>query len=289
MVPRETLKFGIIPVNVGVSSAAQIIATAQAAEAAGFESLWTFEHVLLPTEFRSKYPYNESGDLGMPAEAPFFDPLITLAAIAMQTSTIRLGTGVNIVAQTNPLLLAKQAATLDVLSGGRFILGAGIGWLKQEFEALGVPFERRGARFDDYMVAIKKVWSGDAVEHESDFLSWHGFKSYPLPTQKPGVPIVIGGKAGRIYQRVARYGDGWFVPPCGADELATMLGELRRVCDDEGRDFEAIEITVLWDPEGGEGSLDALTRAGVSRVISMPGGLDGIKMISDRYIARTRQ
>jgi alkanesulfonate monooxygenase SsuD/methylene tetrahydromethanopterin reductase-like flavin-dependent oxidoreductase (luciferase family) len=103
-------------------------------------------------------------------------------------------------------------------------------------------------------------------------------------TQKPGVPIVIGGKAGRIYQRVARHGDGWCVPPCDADELATMLGKLRRACDDEGRDIDAIEITVLWDPEAGEDSLEALTRTGVSRVITMPGGLPDIKTISDRYI-----
>ena len=124
--------------------------------------------------------------MGAAPETPFVDPLIALTAIATQTKTIRLATGVNIVAQTTPLLLAKQAASLDFLSGGRFMLGAGIGWLQEEFVAMGVPFERRGARFDDYMVAMKKVWSGEVGEHDSDFLTWHSFKSYPLPTQAAG-------------------------------------------------------------------------------------------------------
>ena len=284
MTVRNSMKFGVIPVNVGVTSAEQIIATAQAAETAGFESVWTFEHVMLPTELRSKYPYNESGEFGTPPETPFFDPLITLAAIATQTTSIRLGTGVNIVAQTNPLLLAKQAASLDVLSGGRLMLGAGIGWIEQEFEAMGAPFERRGARFDDYMVAMKKIWSGEVVEHESEFLSWHGFKSYPLPEQKPGVPVIIGGKAGRVHQRIAKHGDGWFLPPSDPAELADMLAKLRAACEIEGRNYHEIEVTVLWDPEGGEESLKTLSDLGVSRVITMPGGIDGIQSIANSYI-----
>ncbi len=203
MSDQKVMKFGLIPINVGASAPEQIIATAQAAEAAGFESIWTFEHVMLPVQNKSRYPYNETGELGLAPETPLFDPLITLAALAMQTKTIRLGTGVNIVSQTNPLLLAKQLATLDVLCAGRLIFGAGIGWLQQEFDAMGVPFAHRGARFDDYMVAMKKVWSGEVVEHESPFLSWHGFKSFPLPVQKPGIPIVMGGNAGKILQRIA--------------------------------------------------------------------------------------
>ncbi len=140
---QKPMKFGLIPINVGAPAPEQIIATAQAAEAAGFESIWTFEHVMLPLQNRSRYPYNETGELGLAPEIPLFDPLITLAALAMKTTTIRLGTGVNIVAQTNPLLLAKQLATLDVLCGGRLIFGAGIGWLQQEFDAMGVPFAGR--------------------------------------------------------------------------------------------------------------------------------------------------
>ncbi len=211
------MKFGLVPINIGVAAPEQMIATAQAAEEVGFESVWTFEHVIVPVDYQSKYPYDKTGKMAAAPETPFVDPLIALTAIAAHTKTIRLATGVNIVAQTNPLLLSKQIASLDFFSGGRFMLGAGIGWLQEEFTAMGVPFERRGARFDDYMVAMRKVWSGDVVKHESDFLSWHGFKSYPLPVQKPGVPIIMGGRAGKIYQRNAKHGDGWFIPGAKPD------------------------------------------------------------------------
>ena len=173
------MKFGLIPVNVNVDSGAQMIALAQQAEAAGFESVWTFEHIVVPLSYDSKYPYHPGGKMAALPETNFIDPLIALTAVAVATKTIRLGTGVNIVAQTNPMTLAKQAASLDFVSGGRFMLGAGIGWLREEFKVMGTPFERRGARFDDYMEAMRKVWSGEVVEHESDFVSWHNFKSYP--------------------------------------------------------------------------------------------------------------
>ena len=117
--------------------------------------------------------------MGAKPDTNFIDPLIALTAVAANTTTLRLGTGINIVSQANPLQLAKQAASLDLVSNGRFMLGAGIGWLREEFDAMGVPFERRGARFDDYIVAMKKVWAGDVVEHQSDFINWSGFQSYP--------------------------------------------------------------------------------------------------------------
>lgn len=280
------MKFGLVPINIGVASAEQMIATAQAAEEAGFESVWTFEHVIVPVKYDSKYPYNKTGKMAAAPETPFVDPLIALTAIAVQTKTIRLATGVNIITEVNPLLLAKQAASLDFLSGGRFMLGAGIGWLREEFAAMGVPYERRGARFDDYIVAMKKVWAGDVVEHDSDFLSWHGFKSYPLPVQKPAIPIVMGGKAGRIYERIARHGDGWFIPGAGIDDLPPMLADLRAACEAEGRNYDEIELTVMWGPRGGEESLKALADLGISRVVTILGGdgIDGIKAIADAHI-----
>ena len=139
------MKVGIIPVNIGPESGAQMIQLAQLAESLGYESVWTFEHVIVPVDYESKYPYNASGKMGAPPETNFVDPLIALSAIAASTSRIRLGTGVNILSQVNPIYMAKQAASLDFISNGRFMLGVGIGWLREEFEALGVPFERRGA------------------------------------------------------------------------------------------------------------------------------------------------
>ena len=143
---------------------------------------------------------------------------------------------------------------------------------------------RIGARFDDYMVAIKKVWSGEVVEHESDFLSWHGFKSYPLPEKKAKTPIIIGGNAGKVFQRIARYGDGWFIPPMPMEQLPKQLKKLHEECKKEGRTSGAIELTTLWDPSEGSDALKVLYDLGVSRVVSYNTGLDGIKEIGDTYI-----
>ena len=262
------MKLGIIPINIGVQSVDEIIQLAQMAESLGYESVWTFEHVIVPVDYQSKYPYDDSGKMGAAPETNFVDPLLTLAAIAASTKTIRLGTGVNILSQVNPLYLAKQAASLDFISGGRFMLGVGIGWLKEEFDALGVPFERRGARFDDYVEAMRKVWSGKVVEHESDFISWHGFKSYPVPVQNP-LPLVMGGVKGKIFERIAKYGNGWNAPAGDPAEMKAHLENLRKACDAIGRDMSEIEITCMWPGIGGKAFLDQLEEAGVHRAVIM--------------------
>jgi probable F420-dependent oxidoreductase len=261
------MKIGLVPINIGMESLEQMVGLAQYAESLDFESVWTFEHVMVPVEYASKYPYSKDGKMGGGSDNPFLDPLIALSAIAAQTKTIRLGTGVNILSQANPLLLAKQAASLDVLSNGRFMLGAGIGWLKEEFEAMGVPFERRGARYDDYVVAMRKVWSGEVVEHQSEFINWSGFQSYPTPVQEGGVPIIIGGSKGKAFQRIAQLGDGWFAPTNDAASLTPMLEPLKIACDDAGRDYQSVEITSMWDNQGGMEAIEAFTDIGVSRVI----------------------
>lgn len=261
------MKLGLIPINIRMDSLEKMVGLAQYAESLGFESVWTFEHVMVPVEYESRYPYSENGKMGGGSDNPFLDPLIALTAVAAHTKTLRLGTGVNILSQANPLLLAKQAASLDVLSGGRFMLGAGIGWLKEEFEAMGVPFERRGARYDDYVVAMRKVWSGEVVEHHSDFLDWSGFQSYPLPVQEGGVPIIIGGSKGKAFQRIARYGDGWFAPVNDAESLKPMLESLKKACAKEGRDYQTVEITSMWDAQGGQEAVQAFADVGVSRIV----------------------
>lgn len=291
------MKFGLIPINVNVASNEQMIALAQKAEAVGFESVWTFEHIIVPLEYESKYPYHQSGKMAAAPETNFVDPLIALTAVAQATKTIRLGTGVNIVAQTNPMTLAKQCASLDFVSGGRFMLGAGIGWLREEFKVMGTPFEKRGARFDDYMVALRKVWSGEVVEHESEFLSWHNFKSYPLPVQRPGVPIIMGGGTGKIYERIAKYGDGWFIPPTGdwsvngeaGTGLDVALDSLRGACAEIGRDADEIELTTFWNPASGPDTLKALEDEGIHRVVIVAAMLgknlaEGIDRFAESYL-----
>jgi probable F420-dependent oxidoreductase len=262
------MKVGLIPVNMGVENVDQMIEISQKAESVGIESVWTFEHVIVPVEYESKYPYNPSGKMGAPPETNMIDPLIALTAIASHTSTLRLATGVNILPQTNPLYLAKQAASLDFVSGGRFMLGIGIGWLREEFDALGVSFERRGARFDDYIEAMKKIWSGEVVEHKSDFLNWSGFKSYPVPVQKPGVPCIIGGSKGKVFERIAKHGDGWYAPAQNADDLESMLKPLDEACAAVGRDRSTVEISTMWIPQMED--IDVVKRyedLGVSRLV----------------------
>jgi len=285
------MKIALIPINIGIQSLEQMVGLAQLAESLGFESVWTFEHVMVPVEYESRYPYSSDGKMGIGPEGVFLDPLIALSAVAAQTRTIRLGTGVNILSQANPLLLAKQAATLDVLSNGRFMLGAGIGWLKEEFDAMGVPFERRGARYDDYVVAMRKVWSGEVVEHRSDFIHWSGFKSYPLPVQEGGVPIIVGGSKGKAFERIARYGDGWFAPTNDAASLSPMLEELKAACRQFDRDYASVEITSMWDNQGGIDAIRAFEDIGVARVIVplFALGADpvaGVKQLAEEIVAR---
>ncbi len=284
------MKVGLIPVNIGVANAEQMVGMSQVAESVGVESVWTFEHVIVPVDYKSKYPYSPNGKMGAAPETNFIDPLIALAVVAAQTKTIRLGTGVNILSQTNPLLMAKQVASLDLVSNGRFMLGVGIGWLQEEFVAMGTPFERRGARFDDYVVAMKKIWSGEVVEHDSEFLNWHGFKSYPLPVQRPHVPVIIGGAKGKIYERIATVGDGWFAPAGDPTELSKSLDELKAVCKRLGRNYSEIEITAMWQPQTGLDTIRKLRDIGVARVVTfaMAAGdpTDAIKRLGDEVIAK---
>lgn len=266
------MKIGIVSINVGGPATAEnMVAVARHAEAAGIESLWTFEHVVVPTDYESKYPYDRSGKMPAAPETWFIDPLISLAYVAAATKTIRLGTGVNIFPQANPMLFAKQTASLDALSGGRLTLGLGIGWLAEEYRAMGTPFERRGARFDDYLEAVKKVWSGEVVEHESEFLSWHGFKSYPTPAQKPHPPILIGGTTRNTLQRVVRSAQGWYAPSDSTRELGEKIEELKKMAAQAGRPFESIDITTNWRFAKKPDALPELEELGVSRAVVLLG------------------
>ncbi len=285
------MKIGLIPVNIGFPHQQAMIDFAQQAEAADVESLWTFEHVIVPMDYDSKYPYDKSGKMAITPDTNFVDPLICLSAVAAATKKVRLGTGVNILSQANPLYMAKQAAGLDFLSDGRFMLGVGIGWLEEEFDAVGVPFARRGARFDDYVQAMRKVWSGEVVEHQSDFINWTNFKSYPLPVQNP-LPVIIGGDKGKVYQRIARYGDGWYAPTRSPADLAPRLQELKAVCEQEGRNYDDLEITAMWPLSGGLDELKAYADLGVARLnVPLPAmreanPADGLGKLHDEVISK---
>ena len=260
---------GIVPINSGYYIEPRFITRfAPLLESLGYESVWTFEHVIVPETYQSTYPYNPSGKLALAGGDRFVDPLIALSWVAACTERLRLGTGVNILTQTNPLYLAKQASSIDHLSGGRLMLGLGVGWLKEEFDALGVPFDDRGARADEYLDAMTQAWSGEPVDYRGRFVDWHGFRMLPPSTQRPRVPIVIGGTSAAAIRRVVARGDGWYVIHRDLEHFHELMSALRAEGDREGRDISELEITAYWNyhREGLDGA-KAYEEAGVNRLL----------------------
>lgn len=261
------MKFGIAFDNIVTFTRHEgLVTLAQGAEAAGFESLWTIEHVIYPEGYESSYPYDPSGKMMADASTPMPDPLIWLAFVAAATTELRLGTGIVILPQRNPVILAKELATLDSLSGGRVEFGIGVGWLKEEFEALGVPWARRGARTDEYIEAMRALWDGDHAAYEGEFVSFDDVSSNPKPAQGR-VPIHIGGHSRAAAERAGRLGDGFFP---GKGDIAELVDIVRQTAVDHGRDPEAIEITYgdaeLMTVPGSE-KVEELAAIGVDRVI----------------------
>ena len=196
------MKFGFFGINMNACSEPDTaLRVAQAAEAAGFESLWTGEHVVLPDPQVAPSP--------LPPHYPILDPAIALSFLAAHTHTIKLGTGIIILPQRNPLVLAKELASLDVVSKGRLIFGVGVGYLKPEFDALGVSFEHKGARAIDYLQAMQAVWTQAAPAYAGRFVNFGGIQAKPQPVQRP-LPIVIGGHTKAAYERAVRHAHGWY-------------------------------------------------------------------------------
>ena len=196
------LSFGLFSTNAYACSYPDVVAgVARAAEAAGFESLWGGEHVVLPDPQAPPSP--------MAPQDRILDPVIALTYCAAVTKRVRLGTGIIILPQRNPLVLAKQLATLDVLSGGRLIFGVGVGYLEPEFRALGIPFETRGAMTDDYLAAMRAIWGQAQPAHRGRFVSFDNVQAHPQPVQRPHPPIVIGGHTEPALRRTVRFAEGW--------------------------------------------------------------------------------
>ena len=237
------MKFGIMFANTGHgSSASGAKAVAEAAEAGGFEAIWTVEHVVVPSGYESKYPYDPSGKMAGGAEDfDLPDPLIWLAWVAAQTSTIRLATGILILPQRNPVITAKELATLDVLSGGRLTLGVGAGWLAEEFDALNASFDDRGKRLDEYIAVMRALWAGDKTTFAGDFFDFENCISRPRPANGT-IPIVVGGHTKVAARRAGRLGDGFFPGTASLDEIAALVPVMRQAADEADRDPDAIEL-----------------------------------------------
>ena len=263
------MKFGIVPINLReFTDPEMLIPFVQRAEALGYESVWTAEHVIIPKQYDSVYPYNPDGKLPFKPDAPIIDPLVALTFIAAATKKIRLGTGVNILPQMSPLYLAKWVSSIDHLSQGRLMLGLGIGWLREEFAAIGVPFERRGKRSNEYLEALKAVWTGEEVNYQGEFINWQGFSMRPKPAQPGGVPLVNGGISQPAIRRTVKYGDGWYVIGKDPDDYRTHMQALAEECERQGRDISELEITAYWNyyTEGLE-SLGVYEELGVHRLL----------------------
>jgi probable F420-dependent oxidoreductase len=262
VIGRITMKFGIRYCNTGrYTDPAQAIELVQAAEAAGFESAWTVEHTIIPRSYESPYPYTQDGKIpGVREDTSLPDPQIWLAYVAARTTKINLATGILILPQHNPVICAKQVATLDHMSGGRVILGIGVGWLKEEFDALGVPFEERGARTDDYIRALRTLWAEDVATYQGKYVSFHDVYMRPKPVRRE-VPIIIGGDSKPAASRAGRLGNGYF-PGRGAS--LELIDLVRRSAVKAGRDPALIEITASMPDD--PATLSDLAVAGISRV-----------------------
>ncbi len=278
------MKFGIIFANVGPFGMPDgAIAMAEAAEEFGIESLWTVEHVVVPKGYQSPYPYSPTGKMPGPEDSPIPDPLTWLAFMAARTSTVRLCTGVLILPQRNPLVLAKEVATLDQLSRGRVTLGVGVGWLAEEFAALGVPFAERAARTDENIAAMRAAWTQNPATHNGAFHNFTDVHVLPQPVQAGGVPIVVGGHTPAAARRAGRLGDGFFPAQGSIEELPGLLDEMRKAADEAGRDADAIEVTAgyTFKPD----DVKVFEDLGVSRLVIPPLAFDpaGLRTALEKF------
>jgi probable F420-dependent oxidoreductase len=238
------MRFGLLAPCQGrfLSSPERVAAYSQAAEDAGFESLWVFEHAVIPADYASRYPYNPEGRVAI-EDDDIPDPLNLLAFLAGVTTSLVLGTGVLILPQRSPVVCAKECATVDVLSGGRLRLGVGVGWLREEAEAVGTSFEDRGARTDEYIDAMRVLWRDPEPTFHGRFTSFDRAKSNPKPAQTSGVPILVGGHSAAAATRAGRRGDGYFPIGLRPDDFAVRVEQMRDAARDAGRDAAEIEIT----------------------------------------------
>ena len=214
------MKFGLRYCNIGRYIDPKLaVELVQAGEEAGFESAWTVEHTVVPGGYKSRYPYSATGRMpGKENEFVLPDPLMWMAYVASATSQIKLGTAMLILPQHNPVTVAKQVATLDHLSGGRVLLGIGVGWLREEFDAIGVPFDDRGRRADEYVAAMRELWSSEHPTFHGEFVNFDKAYCLPQPVNK-AVPIIIGGDSKPAARRAGRLGDGYF--PARGSQLVT--------------------------------------------------------------------
>ncbi len=262
------MRLGLHALGIGAGARRDVIdAVSAAAETHGFARLWAGEHVVMVDQPESRYPYSADGRIAVPAAEDWLDPLVGLSFAAAATERIQVATGVMLLPEHNPVMVAKQAASLDCLSGGRLSLGVGIGWSREEFAALGIPFARRGDRAEEYVAALRALWRDDVASFAGEFVSFDKVRVYPKPLCDRRIPVIVGGNSDAALARVAAWGDGWYglnLP--GVEGARARLAKLAELCRQVGRDPRGLQIAVAVSGVR-PSDLGALSELGVSELV----------------------
>lgn len=262
------MRLGLHALGIGAGASREVIdAVASAADGCGFATLWAGEHVVMVDRPASRYPYSDDGVIAVPAQADWLDPMVALSFAAAATSRITVATGVLLLPEHNPVVVAKQAASLDRLSGGRLTLGVGVGWSREEFAALGVPFEDRAARTAEYVAAMRTLWREDVASFDGKFVGFDSIRVNPKPVRDRRIPIVVGGNSDPALRRVAAWADGWYgFNLDGVAAVRERVDTLERLCAELGRDRAELRLCVaLRSPSVGD--IDGLAELGVAELV----------------------
>ena len=249
------------------------------AEALGFESIWLPEHPVMPVNPASRYPGSPDGSIP-DYMSDMADPYIGLARASAVTNTIKLGTGITLIPERNPMLLAGVISTLDYFSGGRFVLGIGTGWLREETEIMGGDFDHRWTQTREAVEVMRALWTQDAAEYHGRYYDFPPVQCNPKPAQAGGPPVILGGNARNVFRRVARWGDGWMPTGGNPEQIAAGRAAIDELAEASGRDPASISVTVFGQPAERE-LLDQLAAAGANRVIVRLASTTGEGVLED--------
>ena len=276
------MRVGLHALGIGAGADRAVIdAVAKAADDHGFATLWAGEHVVMVDDSASVYPYSDDGKIAVPAVADWLDPLICLSFVAAATTRIGIATGVLLLPEHNPVHVAKQAASLDRLSNGRFTLGIGIGWSQEEFDALGVPFAHRAKRTAEYVAAMRTLWRDDISSFSGSFVDFDAIRVNPKPVRERRIPIVLGGNSDAALRRVVRWGDGWYGfnldGVAGVADRVELIGQL---CRDAGRDRAELRLAVaLTKPQPSD--VSEMAELGIDELVIVEAPPHNVDEVSD--------
>lgn len=251
---------------------------AQLAESLGFEEIWFPEHVVYFPDYGSDYPYGAQGQNEVHSLRGKMEPFVAIAAMSMATSRIRFGTYVCVVAERHPIHLAREVATVDEVSGGRFDFGVGVGWLQSEYEAVGVPFEARGKRTDECLAAMKSLWTEEVSTYQGDLYQFGPLYANPKPVQKPHPPILVGGNSAATIKRIVSHGDGWLGYTLEPDDVGRFIDRLGSELERAGRSLDEVQLMVgrrslecseaAWEADAAY--IEACEKLGIQQVVLSP-------------------